>query len=55
MSMKDWTGNKASTFTCLGASNHVEHDRAKCCVLRLVCLGKRIYGKTNNRMGKLGA
>lgn len=27
--MKDWTGNKASTFTCLGASNHVEHDRAE--------------------------
>ena len=26
---KDWTGNKASTFTCLGASNHVEHDRAE--------------------------
>ena len=29
MSMNDWTGNKASTFTCLGASNHVEHDRAE--------------------------
>lgn len=27
--MKDWTGNKNSTFTCLGASNHVEHDRAE--------------------------
>ena len=27
--MKDWTGNKKSTFTCLGASNHVEHDRAE--------------------------
>ena len=27
--MKDWTGNKASTFTCLGASNHVEHARAE--------------------------
>lgn len=27
--MKDWTGNKTSTFTCLGASNHVEHDRAE--------------------------
>lgn len=27
--MKDWTGNKNSTFTCLGASNHVEHERAK--------------------------
>ena len=26
--MKDWTGNKNSTFTCLGASNHTEHDRA---------------------------
>ena len=27
--MKDWTGNKASTFTCLGASNHSLHDRAE--------------------------
>lgn len=27
--MKDWNGNKKSTFTCLGASNHVEHDRAE--------------------------
>ena len=27
--MKDWTGNKKSTFACLGASNHVEHDRAE--------------------------
>ena len=27
--MKDWTGNKNSTFTCLGASNHTEHDRAE--------------------------
>lgn len=27
--MKDWTGNKKSTFTCLGASNHSEHDRAE--------------------------
>lgn len=27
--MKDWTGNKNSTFTCLGASNHVERDRAE--------------------------
>jgi hypothetical protein len=27
--MKDWTGNKASTFICLGASNHTEHDRAE--------------------------
>ena len=26
---RDWTGNKKSTFTCLGASNHVEHDRAE--------------------------
>lgn len=25
--MKDWTGNKKSTFTCLGASNHAEHNR----------------------------
>ena len=25
--MKDWTGNKKSTFTTLGASNHSEHDR----------------------------
>ena len=25
--MKDWTGNKKTTFTCLGASNHAEHDR----------------------------
>lgn len=27
--MKDWTGNKKAIFTCLGASNHVAHDRAK--------------------------
>jgi hypothetical protein len=27
--MKDWTGNKAATFICLGASNHAEHDRAE--------------------------
>lgn len=27
--MKDWTGNKNSTFTCLGASNHTDHDRAE--------------------------
>lgn len=27
--MKDWKGNKNSTFSCLGASNHVEHDRAE--------------------------
>lgn len=27
--MKDWTGNKKSIFTTLGASNHVEHDRAE--------------------------
>lgn len=26
---RDWIGNKKSTFTCLGASNHVEHDRAE--------------------------
>lgn len=26
---KDWTGNKNSTFVTLGASNHVEHDRAE--------------------------
>lgn len=26
---KDWTGNKNSTFTCLGASNHVKHERAE--------------------------
>ena len=25
--MKDWTGNKKSTFTCLGASNHCNHER----------------------------
>lgn len=25
---KDWTGNKKSTFTTLGASNHTEHNRA---------------------------
>ena len=24
---KDWTGNKKTTFTCLGASNHTEHER----------------------------
>lgn len=27
--MRDWIGNKNTTFTCLGASNHVEHDRAE--------------------------
>lgn len=27
--MKDWTGNKNSTFTCLGASNHTDYDRAE--------------------------
>jgi hypothetical protein len=27
--VKDWTGNKKSIFTTLGASNHVEHDRAE--------------------------
>lgn len=26
---KDWNGNKASTFKCLGASTHCAHDRAK--------------------------
>lgn len=25
--MKDWTGNKKTTFATLGASNHSEHDR----------------------------
>ena len=25
--MKDWTGNKKSTFSTLGASNHSEHER----------------------------
>lgn len=25
---KDWTGNKKSTFTTLGASNHSDHERA---------------------------
>ena len=24
---KDWVGGKASTFKCLGASNHTDHDR----------------------------
>lgn len=24
---KDWNGNKASTFKCLGASNHADHER----------------------------
>lgn len=27
--MKDWIGNKKSTFICLGASNHVEREREK--------------------------
>lgn len=27
--MKDWNGNKQSIFTTLGASNHVEHERAE--------------------------
>lgn len=27
MANKDWTGGKASTFKCLGASNHTDHDR----------------------------
>lgn len=26
---KDWSGNKASTFKCLGASNHTDHERAE--------------------------
>ena len=26
---KDWNGNSKSTFVTLGASNHVEHDRAE--------------------------
>lgn len=25
--MKDWTGNKKTTFSTLGASSHSEHDR----------------------------
>lgn len=25
----DWTGNKATTWAVLGASNHVEHERAE--------------------------
>lgn len=29
MSIKDWTGNKKSTFVTLGASNHAEHEREK--------------------------
>lgn len=27
--MKDWTGNKKTTFVTLGASNHADHERAK--------------------------
>lgn len=27
--MKDWIGNNKAIYTCLGASNHVEHDRAE--------------------------
>lgn len=27
--MKDWTGNKSTTFKTLGASNHTNHDRAE--------------------------
>lgn len=27
--MKDWTGNRKSTFVTLGASNHSDHDREK--------------------------
>lgn len=26
---KDWIGNKKSTFVTLGASNHVDHERAE--------------------------
>lgn len=26
--MKDWTGNKASVFKTIGASNHADHERA---------------------------
>lgn len=26
--MKDWTGNKRTTFSTLGASNHADHNRA---------------------------
>lgn len=29
MQKKDWNGNKQSIFTTLGASNHVEHERAE--------------------------
>jgi len=29
LKMKDWNGNKQSIFTTLGASNHVEHERAE--------------------------
>ena len=29
MHQKDWTGNSKSTFVTLGASNHVEHERAE--------------------------
>lgn len=25
--MKDWTGNKKSTFVTLGANNHCHHER----------------------------
>lgn len=27
--MKDWTGNRASVFKTLGASNHADHDRQR--------------------------
>lgn len=27
--IKDWTGNRRTTFATLGASNHTEHDRAE--------------------------
>ena len=26
---KDWTGNKATTYVTLGASNHSDYDRAE--------------------------
>ena len=29
MGMKDWTGNKATTFSTLGASNHSKTERAE--------------------------
>lgn len=48
----DWTGNKRSTFATLGASNHVEHNRANhdyyatdpSCALDLInILGDSLY------------